>query len=112
MEVKFMGKTIEYPAEFKLKAVKTYLEGNHGGYQKVSEIYGMKDTRCLRKWVKQYEEKGEKFFKDKKVAKKEFMYKTPQSYEEKIQYLEAENAYLKELLGITSEKVKKKKNTK
>ena len=25
-----MGKTIEYPAEFKLKAVRTYLEGNHG----------------------------------------------------------------------------------
>ena len=40
------------------------------------------------------------------------MYKTPQSYEEKILYLEAENAYLKELLGITSEKIKKKKNTK
>ena len=40
------------------------------------------------------------------------MYKTPQSYEEKILYLQAENAYLKELLGITAEKVKKKKNTK
>jgi transposase-like protein len=25
-----MGKTVEYPAEFKLKAVQTYLEGNHG----------------------------------------------------------------------------------
>lgn len=81
------------------------------GYQKVAEMYGMKDTRALRKWVKQYQEYGEGFFKNKKVSKKEFMYKTPQSYEEKILYLEAENAYLKELLGITSEKVKKKKNT-
>lgn len=81
------------------------------GYQKVAEMYGMKDTRTLRKWVKQYKEYGEKFFKDKKRAKKEFMYKTPQSYEEKLLYLEAENAYLKELLGITAEKVKKKKNT-
>ena len=81
------------------------------GYQKVAEMYGMKDTRALRKWVKQYQEHGEEFFKNKKVAKKEFMYKTPQSYEEKILYLEAENAYLKELLGITSEKVKKKKST-
>lgn len=72
----------------------------------------MTDTRCLRKWVKQYEEKGEEFFKKKKVAKKEFLYKTPQSYEEKIEYLEAENAYLKELLGLTAEKVKKKKSTK
>lgn len=82
------------------------------GYQKVAEIYGMKDTRCLRKWVRQYKEKGENFFKDKTKNKKEFMYKTPQSYEEKIEYLEAENAYLKELLGITTEKVKKKKFTK
>ena len=82
------------------------------GYQKVAEIYGMKDTRVLRKWVKQYEEYGEEFFKNKKTVKTEFMYKTPQTYEEKILYLEAENAYLKELLGITSEKVKKKKNTK
>ena len=81
------------------------------GYQKVAEMYGMKDTRCLRKWVKQYQDYGEKFFKNKKVAQKEFLYKTPQSYEEKILYLEAENAYLKELLGITSEKVKKKKST-
>lgn len=82
------------------------------GYQKVAQMYGMKDTKSLRKWVKQYQEKGEKFFKNKKVEKKEFMYKTPHSYEEKILYLQAENEYLKELLGITAEKVKKKKNTK
>ena len=82
------------------------------GYQKVAQMYGMKDTRALRKWVKQYQEYGEEFFKKKKLAQKEFMYKTPQSYEEQILYLEAENAYLKELLGITAEKVKKKKNTK
>ena len=82
------------------------------GYQKVAEMYGMKDTRVLRKWVKQYQDYGEEFFNNKKVKQKEFMYKTPQSYEEKILYLEAENAYLKELLGITSEKIKKKKNTK
>ena len=29
-----MGKTVEYPAEFKLKAVKTYLESNHGRVSK------------------------------------------------------------------------------
>lgn len=75
-------------------------------------MFGMTDTRCLRKWVKQYEEKGEDFFKKKKISKKEFLYKTPQSYEEKIEYLEAENAYLKELLGLTAEKVKKKKSMK
>lgn len=82
------------------------------GYKKVAEMYGMNDTRVLRKWVKQYQEYGAEFFHNKKVKEKEFMYKTPQSYEEKILYLEAENAYLKELLGITAEKVKKKKNTK
>ena len=82
------------------------------GYQKVAEIYGMKDTRVLRKWVKQYQDYGEEFFRNKKLKQQEFMYKTPQSYEEKILYLQAENAYLKELLGITAEKVKKKKNTK
>ena len=31
-----MGKTVEYPAEFKLKALKTYLDGNHGRIQKSS----------------------------------------------------------------------------
>lgn len=82
------------------------------GYQKVAEMYGMRDTRVLRKWVKQYQEYGEEFFNNKKIKQKEFMYKTPQTYEEKIMYLEAENAYLKELLGITAEKVKKKKNIK
>lgn len=82
------------------------------GYRKVAEMFGMSDTKCLRKWVKQYQEYGEKFFEKKKNAKNEFMYKTPQSYEERLLYLEAENAYLKELLGITAEKVKKKKSTK
>lgn len=82
------------------------------GYQKVAEMYGMKDTRVLRRWVKQYQEYGEEFFKNKKIKQKEFLYKIPQSYEEKLLYLEAENAYLKELLGITAEKIKKKKNTK
>ena len=79
------------------------------GYGKVAQMYGMRDTRALRKWVQQYQEYGEEFFENKKKAKQEFMYKTPQSYEEKIMYLEAENAYLKELIGITAEKVKKKK---
>lgn len=82
------------------------------GYQKVAEMYGMKDTRVLRKWVKQYQDYGEEFFRNKKIKQQEFMYKTPQSYEEKILYLQAENAYLKALLGVTAEKVKKKKNTK
>lgn len=82
------------------------------GYQKVAEMYGMKDTRVLRKWVKQYQDYGEEIFRNKKVKQQEFMYKTPQSYEEKILYLQAENAYLKELLGVTAEKVKKKKNMK
>lgn len=31
-----MGKTVEYPAEFKIKAVKTYLEGNQGRISKSS----------------------------------------------------------------------------
>ena len=79
------------------------------GYKKVAQMYGMKDTKALRKWIRQYQEYGEDFFENKKKAKKEFMYKTPQSYEEKILYLEAENAYLKELIGITVEKEKKRK---
>lgn len=29
-----MGKTVEYPADFKLKAIKTYLEGSHGRLSK------------------------------------------------------------------------------
>ena len=31
-----MGKTVEYPAELKLKAIKTYLEGSHGRVSKSS----------------------------------------------------------------------------
>ena len=82
------------------------------GYRKVSEMFGMQDTKCLRKWVKQYEEKGEEYFTDKKIKKKEFMYKTPQTYEEELLYLKAENEYLKRLLNYDPEKIKKKKNTK
>ena len=31
-----MGKNTEYPAEFKLKAIEMYLEGNHGRISKSS----------------------------------------------------------------------------
>ena len=31
-----MGKTVEYPADFKLNAVKMYLEGTHGRLPKSS----------------------------------------------------------------------------
>lgn len=31
-----MGKTVEYPAEFKIRAIKTYLKGNHGRLSKSS----------------------------------------------------------------------------
>ena len=72
----------------------------------------MNDTRSLRKWVKQYEEKGEKAFKDPVKKTKDFLIKEPKDYEEEIMYLQAENEYLKSLLGITKEKIKKKTNMK
>lgn len=31
-----MVKTVEYPAEFKIRAIKTYLKGNHGRLSKSS----------------------------------------------------------------------------
>lgn len=31
-----MGKTVEYPVDLKLKAIKMYLEGNHGRLSKNS----------------------------------------------------------------------------
>ena len=107
-----MGKIIEYPKEFKIKAVKTYLSGEAGGYRKVAEMFGMTDTKSLRRWVKQYEEKGEDAFVEPVIATKEFLVKSPKDVEEEILYLKAENEYLKRLLGLTAEKVKKKKNTK
>lgn len=103
-----MGKIIEYPKEFKIKAVKTYLSGEAGGYRKVAEMFGMTDTKSLRRWVKQYEEKGEAAFEEPVIATKEFLVKSPKDVEEEILYLKAENEYLKRLLGLTAEKVKKK----
>jgi transposase-like protein len=54
-------------------------------------MYGMTDTKCLRKWVKQYQEHGEKYFD--KIKPKDFLVKTPKKLEEENLYLKAENEY-------------------
>jgi hypothetical protein len=72
-------------------------------------MFGMSDSRCLRKWVNQYNEHGEKYFDKPKIKPKEFLIKTPQNYEEEILLLKAENEYLKRLMGIDPEKIKKNK---
>ena len=60
-----MGKRKKYSVSLKLKAVKSFLEGEKSGSSIASEL-GISTRGMIRKWVSIYEKYGEEGFKDKR----------------------------------------------
>ena len=70
-----------YSAEFKLKAVKMYLDDGYG-FQAVAKKLNIPDKKSVRRWVKNYNTLG------------------TEGLEEQVKRLQAENEYLKKYLGL------------
>ncbi|MGG6439743.1 transposase [Saccharococcus caldoxylosilyticus] len=96
------GKTT-YSPEFKLKAVKMYIEEGYG-YKRVCKELGIPSTKTIRLWVKNYDETGLDGLEERRGKSKSPLKGGPRkkklSLEEENRRLKAENEYLKKLRSL------------
>ena len=105
-----------YSVEFKVDVINRYNSGAEGGVKMLSKKLGFRSNTMLRDWLKKYNEFGEAGLNNKRGKSLTPMRGRPKkqhnSPEEEIFQLKAENEYLKELLEISQENIKKKVNIK
>lgn len=105
-----------YSKEFKLNAIQMYLSGSYGGYTPVSNQLNITRTNLLN-WVKKYTQFGEDGLEDGRGKNNTGQFVLPPKIEglpmvsENIR-LKAENAYLRTLIELNVNNIKKKHTTK
>jgi transposase len=108
-----MAKSKNYSKEFKLKAVNMYLKDGLS-IDNITRELGLKSHSYIQRWLKKFNEFGEDGMEDMrgktKSPRRGRPKKDPDSLEEKLLLLQCENDYLKALLKLKEEKIKKKKN--
>lgn len=104
----------KYSKEFKIKVVKKYLEGGYST-QDLADEFGILSKTQIHNWVKKYEKEGEDAFKfetrgnpkDKKEIDDEFIF---ENFEDEINFLRMENAYLKKFCSMLKKGLKNKES--
>jgi len=98
------SKFTKYSYEFKTIVVEDYLSGKSGGYKAVSQKHGLKSKTQVEEWVKIYRENPMTLAQDKRgthwSGKSKSKELASMELEEKIKYLEMENAILKKLRAL------------
>lgn len=91
-----------YSNEFKLKVVQYYNDHPEFGYLSVAREFNIPSDETVRNWIKLYQAHGEEGFVRKvfKPHPKHSSWMDPKTAQERIAYLEAENAYLKKLAEL------------
>lgn len=94
-----------YTKEFKLKAIKMYLDEGLSSYQVASKLNIKSKTQVIN-WVKQFQEKGETSFdienRGRATGGKKGRPKTKfNSLEEEVEYLRMEVEFLKKLRALS-----------
>jgi transposase len=101
-----------YSVEFKINVIKRYNSGEEGGVKALSKKLGFRSNTMLRDWLKKYNEFGAAGLDSKRGKSLTPMRGRPKktfvSHEEEILKLKAENEYLKQLLKINQDNIKKK----
>jgi len=105
-----------YSTEFKLNAIRMYLSGQYGGYTPVTKMLGINRTNLIN-WVAIYTQNGEIGLEDGRGKEKTCHYVLPPAIEglptkDENLRLRAENAYLRSLLELNMDLIKKKHTTK
>lgn len=101
-----------YSKEFKLMVVEDYLSGKSGGIMQIAKKYAIPKAYMVTLWTRKYNEKGPDSLgenRGKAKCKRKGRPKKNMSDKEKIKYLEAENAYLREIVKKRENILKKKK---
>ncbi len=105
-----------YSKEFKLDAIRMYLSGQYGGYTPVTNMLGITRTNLIN-WVAAYIKDGESGLDDGRGKGETKQFVLPPAIEglpiqEENLRLKAENAYLRALLTLNIDNIKKKHTTK
>ncbi|PGM50273.1 helix-turn-helix domain-containing protein [Bacillus sp. AFS053548] len=108
-----MGKIRKtYSKEIKLKAIDMYVN-NHMGSTSIANELGI-SVSIVKRWISHYNREGFQGLDEKRGRSNSPLQgrprKSPESEAEKINRLEAENAYLKKLLAAKRRMIQEKKN--
>lgn len=101
-----------YSKEFKIKVVEDYLSGKSGGILQIAKKYDIPKEYMVSLWTRKYQDKGPDSLgenRGKTKGGRKCRPKKNMSDREKIKYLEAENAYLREIVKERENILKKKK---
>jgi transposase len=101
-----------YSKEFKLKAIDMYVK-NHMGSTSIAKDLGISKS-IVKRWISNYNREGFQGLDEKRGKSDNPLHGRPrkslESEAEKINRLEAENAYLKKLLAAKRRMIQEKKN--
>lgn len=101
-----------YSKEFKVMVVEDYLSGKSGGIVQIAKKYNIPKDYMVSLWTRKYNEKGSDSLgenRGKAKGHRKWRPKKNMSDKDKIRYLEAENAYLREIVKERKNILKKKK---
>lgn len=102
-----------YTREEKLEAIKRNKAGT--SMRQIALEMGLSDASIIRDWVRMYEKKGESGIKDTNSRSHYLLHEERlnkialDSMQDRMQYLEAENEYLKKLYSLILERSKQLK---
>ena len=107
----------KYDSKIKRKAVDLYLN-KHYGYKKVAKMLDIPSPSSIKGWVKIYRLEGLQALDDVELGghkrRKNIKYPKPQrikgniTLQKEVEWLRAENAYLKKLEALVANKEKRK----
>ena len=105
-----------YNKKFKLDAIRMYLSGEYGGYTPVARTLDITRTNLIN-WVSKYSKLGETGLEDGRSKANTGQFVFPQKIDglpinEENLRLRAENSYLRSLLELNIDVIKKKHITK
>lgn len=101
-----------YSKEFKTMVVEDYLSGRNGGITQIAKKYNIPKEYMVTLWTRKYKANGPDSLGENRGKAKGIRKGRPKkmmSDKEKIKYLEAENAYLREIVKERENILKKKK---
>ena len=101
-----------YSKEFKIMVVEEYLSGKSGGITQVAKKHNISKEYMVTLWTRKYKTNGPESLGENRGKAKGIRKGRPKKNmtdKEKIKYLEAENAYLREIVKERENILKKKK---
>lgn len=104
-----------YSKEFKIMVVTDYLSGISGGTEQIAKKYNIPTAYMVSRWIRKYQNNGPDSLGENRGKTKGIRKGRPKknmSDKEKIKYLEAENAYLREIVKERENILKKRNNYK